>query len=342
MCASAFAAGMALCVPVHADVKYTMQTTLLGDQAKHANDFSMSMTTYVKGGNQRQDSNMSAGPMQMTSETLTLCDKQETIQVSNAAKVYTVASMRALSSLMPSMPSFGGMGGRGGGPQSPLPQSSDSGGTGTDDVTITIDDEGPDQVNNIDAHHYILNMTTASTGCAGNSTTSLKMEVWVAHLILGGVGCPGLFHGSHGAPAAAPTGGCQVTTAFHGDMAKLEDIFSHMMVKMIMYGTDGKPMMMNQITDYSSAPLDDSTFAIPPDYQQVSQTDFAKDQQHAMMQAIMGGGGQNAGNPEGDQQTQPADNGDNGANPAASTGDNGNQAPPQKHHGFSLPGGFHL
>ncbi len=262
-----FAAGAlaALAPPARADVRYTTQMSF-GDPAAAKKDQqgpNMRTTTFVKDNNERVETSMQMGPIQMKTVSLTL-------------KNINVGPM------MPGGMSGGSMPG-----MRPKPKAAPGGATGKVILTYTVQDMGSEKLLNLDTRHVMVTMRTQSSGCAGNSDTTMKMEVWTAPIKV--LNCPERF-ASHEASGDTGDGGgeCKIVTETKGDVDKIKDVFSGMIVQQKFYQGD-KVTMVQSLREHSLAALDPALFAVPADFRKVTEAEFAKAQQEAMQKNMMRG-----------------------------------------------------
>ncbi|MDQ2686992.1 MAG: hypothetical protein M3Y28_03910 [Armatimonadota bacterium] len=322
----------AIALPCHADVRYTSQMTMGAPTSADAPAMPAGMTmpairttTYVKDMHERVETSMEMGPIRTNTVTLTLCDEHQSIRLDPALKIYTVAPIGVMSFGVP--PSMNSRKGKG------MPEGKP--GVGTVTTTFSVQDLGTEKVAQIDkARHFKLTVRNQTTGCIGQGDTTFVTEEWVAP-IKAGLSCPERYAAT---PRTDPNDhGCQITYTIKGDMDKLRDIASGMVVRMIIYGDkEGTKVVAQQdLRDYSTAALDDALFTTPADYKEVSAEDFQKQESDAMRKAMMGGLGAMFKPP-----TDDANGNDNG-NAAPPAQDNGDQTPPpapKKKPKFKIPG----
>ena len=213
---------------------------------------------------------------------------------------------------------------------------SGSGGEGKIINTFHVTDLGSEKVAEVLAHHYMMDMRTQMSGCAGDNDVSMKMETWVAP-IKGGLRCPERFAPSRTVPSSTGSGSdCHITYEMKGDLGALKNVYGGMVVRMKMYNKD-KVIMVQELRDYSLAKLDEALFTVPSDYKEVSESEFQKAQSKAMMKSMTHGlfGG------SGDSDS--SDNQDNkNSNDAPPSDDQPKKEEKKKHGGFKLPGGIKL
>lgn len=270
-----------------ADVRYTTEIKLGSGPAKSdgkaESTGAMRTTTFVKDNNERVESSMKIGPMQMNSVTITLCGQKRVLKLDPALKMYTSERMGA--------PSYSPVAASPGIPGGPKPRSSSKKkGEGKIITTFTVQDMGREKLNNLDTQHSMLTIRTQSSGCPGDSDNTMKMEMWVAPIPT--VNCPDRY--ADGPSVLAGDGdaddGCKITYEFKGDVDAAKKLQGGMVVQMKMYDKD-KVVMMQELREHSLALLDKTLFEVPADFKQVTPEQFAKMQQDAMMKAIMQGTG---------------------------------------------------
>lgn len=311
--------GLTLAPSAQADIRYTTQMQFGGggDAGAGATPASAPMpgirtTTFVKDMRERVETDMNMGPMQMHQVALTLCDKHQSIKMDDALKIYTVAPIGVASFGPPSRPDAH---------RHQMPEGKP--GVGHVTMTFNIQDIGMEKVAQLNAHHYKISIRTQTTGCIGSADTSMAIEEWVADA-KGGLNCPERYSESRVVPNA---NGCQITYDMKGDWQKLRDIQGGMVVREKIYNGD-KVMMTSDMRAYSEAALDDSLFAVPADYKEVSEKDFDKAEADAMRKSMMGGLGNMFKSPDGGDAANPAANNaaDNAGDAANNAGDAANNA----------------
>jgi hypothetical protein len=288
------AAGVLVLAPcAHADVRYTTQMTFGGmapaappDGATPAGmtQPAMRTTTFVKDMHERVETVMNMGPIHTNQVILTLCDKHQTIKMDPDLKIYTAAPI-GVATFAPPMRDRGRM---------PTGEAmpGDKPGVGHVTMTFTTQDLGTEKVADLDAQHYKISLRTQTTGCLGDGDRTMQFEEWVAP-VKGGMSCPERYSASRMVPN---TNGCQITYDMKGDWDKMRDMQSGMVVRQKIYNGD-KVIATTDLRDYSLAALDDSLFTVPTDFKEVSETDFDKAEQDAMMKHMTGGTGQAATDP---------------------------------------------
>jgi hypothetical protein len=297
----------ALLAAAHADIKYTQTMTVGGDQDATP---MMHSAHYVAPGKERNETEMSMGNFKSKEAIVTICQPYQIIHIDDALKIYAITDERSGTTAgVPPM-----MGNRG--------QSHEKAGTGKIAINVKVTDLKSEKVAGWDTKHYMVEMHTQSSGCVGDGSSDMKMELWVAN-VKDAHGCkPNVDYGT--LLGRREGGKCKVTYETTGDYARLAGIWDGLVMRQKMYDKDGKVMMIQEITSLSQAKLDDSVFAIPNGYTKLSLADYNKQRQQAMMQAMMGGAGND----------NASDNNDNGND------QNGDQDKKQKgkKHGFHIPG----
>jgi len=278
----------ALIAGAHADIKYTQTMTFGGDQDATP---MMHMAHFVAPGKERNETEMSMGDYKSKEAIVTICQPYQTIHIDDALKIYAVEDGTSSAASAPPM-----MGNRG--------QSHEKAGTGKIAINVKVTDLKPEKVAGWDTKHYMVEMHTQSSGCVGDSSSDLKMELWVADV-----------KDAHGCKATVDYGEilgrregdkCKVTYETTGDFARLAGIWNGLIMRQKMYDKDGKVTMIQEVTSLSQAKLDDSVFEVPKGYTKLSMEDYNKQRQQAMMQAMMGGGNDNAGD-DGDNKNDDQD-----------------------------------
>lgn len=244
----------------YADVRYTKKVTFnQGD----AEGMSMHTTTFLKNRRERIDTVMQAGPMKIQQSELTLCDLEKRARLDSELKIYTSSSLRP--HLADSRNPMG---------EEKKAEPEVKPGTGTYTMTYKVQDLGVEKVANLDTHHYRMQILMESTGCAGESKNTIDREVWIADL-------PRLV-----CPVLDATGDfsmeqCKIKVIQKGDVQLYMAATRSEPVKEILY-QDGKAMMTTELTEYSSAALDDSWFTLDG-MKQVSDGEFQQQVQSKMM-----------------------------------------------------------
>lgn len=261
--------GLALLMtPVFADVRYTKKVTF---QHGDAEGMSMNTTTFLKARRLRVDTVMQAGPMKMEQTEMTLCDLEKRARLDAELKIYTSSPLR------PQLRELRN-------PMNPENQSESAPvqpGTGTYTMTYKVQDLGVEKLAGLDTHHYRLQINMVSKGCAGDSQNSIDREIWVADLPR--LECPVLDASSDFSMKASekdPTP-CKIKLVQQGDVKLYQAAMQGEPVKEILYH-DGKPMMTTELTEYSSAALEDSLFSLDG-LNPVSEGEFQQQMQAKMM-----------------------------------------------------------
>ena len=269
--AAVVAIGAALAATTaHADVKYT--TTMKVNAGPGGGG--ISTTYYYKGHNERQETHVKFGPMDMTMVILSLCKEEQTVTLDPDLKIYKVAPI--------GVPAFA--------PPNIMRRGAPAGGagqmSGSSDTTFTIQDLGQETVGSLACTHAKVTIHSVTSGCLGDADRTTSMEIWSAPGKLP-EGCPARFQ-----PARSVTSpdGCKMTYTLHGNVDEMKALFGGIIARMKIAGPGGREMTQ-ELTDLSEAPLDDSLFTIPADYKRVSAADFTAAQQKAMMEKMMKGGG---------------------------------------------------
>ncbi|MBX3171404.1 MAG: DUF4412 domain-containing protein [Candidatus Eremiobacteraeota bacterium] len=225
-----------------ADVRYT---TKMGNAPAV-----VTTTTWVKGKRQRTEMVTDMGQMKTKTVTLTMCDQHQMVTLDTDLKIYYATP-------------FGEGGGKAEGGQ----------GTGTITNIYTVKDLGTEMVAQLKAHHWMVTTQTKTSGCAGNTDTTSKVEVWTAPVPV--LNCP------ESAAYSQPT--CKIKFVEQGDVRGMRAAYNGMPVKMITYQGNSQTSTM-EFVDYSTAALADDLFAPPSDYKKVTATEFQQQQQQKMMQ----------------------------------------------------------
>ena len=231
-----------LAVGAAADVRYTTK--------QGASSAAITTTTWVKGKRQRMEMVTDMGAMKTKTIMLTMCDLHQSVTIDEDLKIYYVTP-------------FGDGGGKPEGNQ----------GTGTITNTYSVKDLGTETVAKLKAHHWMVTTQTKATGCAGNSDTTSKVEIWTAPIPV--LNCP------ESAAYSQPT--CKIKFIEQGDVKGMRAAYDGMPVKMITYQGSQQTSVM-EFVDYSTAALADNLFAPPSDFKKVTAAEFQQQQQQKMMQ----------------------------------------------------------
>lgn len=273
-----------------ADIKYTQTMTVGGDQDATP---MMHSAHFVAPGKERNETEMNIGNFKSKEAIVTICQPHQVIHIDDALKIYTIEdeNSNAPAGASPMM------GNRG--------QSHEKAGTGKIAINIKVTDLKPEKVAGWDTKHYMVEMHIQNSGCVGDGSSDMKMELWVAD-VKDAHGCkPNVDYGT--LLGRREGGKCKVTFETTGDFARLAGIWNGLVMRQKMYNSDGKVMMTQEITSLSQAKLDNSVFAIPDGYTKLSFEDYNKQRQQAMMQAMMGGGNNNAGDDDNNGNDQNSD-----------------------------------
>lgn len=247
--------------PAYADVRYTKKVTMNQEDSE---GMSMHTTTFLKNRRERIDTVMQAGPMKIQQSELTLCDLEKKARLDSDLKIYTSSSLRPRLSEM----------------RNPMEQENKrdaeiKSGTGTYTMTYTVKDLGTEKIANLNTRHFRIQVQMESTGCAGDSKNNIDREVWIADLPR--LQCPVL----DASGDFSLENQCKIKVVQKGDVALYFEAMKSEPVKEILY-LDGKPMMTTELTDYSSAALEDSIFSLDG-LKQVSDGEFQQQIQSKMM-----------------------------------------------------------
>jgi hypothetical protein len=295
-----------LLAAAHADIKYT-QTMTVGDNP----DATPMMHTahFVAPGKERNETEMNMGNFKSKEAIITICQPRQIIHIDDALKIYAIDDN---TSSAPGAPPV----------MQNHSQSHEKAGTGKIAINVKVTDLKPEKIAGWDTKHYMVEMHIQNSGCVGDDSSDMKMELWVAD-VKDAHACKE--NVDYGAILGRREGGkCKVTYETTGDYGRLAGIWNGLIMRQKTYDANGKVTIDQEITSLSQAKLDDNVFAIPKGYTKLSIEDYNKQRNQAMMQALMGGGNDNnAGN-----------NDDN------SNDQNGDQDKKQKRgkHGFHIPG----
>ena len=257
-----------LILPAYADVRYTKKVTF---QHGDSEGMSMQTTTFLKNRRERIDTVMQAGPMRIQQSELTLCDLEKRARLDSELKIYTSSPLR---------PHFSEMRNPLEGPDKPEGAPIQPG-TGTYTMNYKVQDLGVEKVAGLDTHHYRLQITMQSTGCAGESLNNIDREVWIADLPR--LECPVLDASSDFSMKASESdpAPCKIKLIQQGDVKLYQAAMKGEPVKEILYH-EGAAMMTTELTEYSSAALDDALFSLDG-LKAVSEGEFQQQMQAKMM-----------------------------------------------------------
>lgn len=258
----------ALMAAAHADIKYTQTMTFSGAQLGFPVPVPHT-THFVAPGKERNETEMSIGSFKSKEALVTLCKSDQTIHIDDALKIYAITDKESDTATII--------------PLGHNAQSKEKAGTGKIVVNVKITDLQPEKVADWDTKHYMVEMHTQSSGCVGDSSSDIKMELWVAD-VKDAHGCKATV--DYGALLGRREGGkCKVTSEITGDFARLADIWDGLVMRQKMY-KNGRVMMAQEVTSLSQAKLDDSIFDIPDGYNKLSIDEYNKKRQQAMMESI--------------------------------------------------------
>jgi hypothetical protein len=252
-----------------ADLKYTQETTMAGNE----NYKSITMRA-VKPNFERTESSADMGVYKSQDVTIRECGKKQTIKLAPDLKIYAIVP--------------DGNAAAGGAPSTSGSNNSGKPTTGKMVMKYSVQDLGVEEVAGYKCRHYTVEMTTTSSGCAGNGTTNMKYEYWVSDIRQPNL-CPN--DASYGSVSEAMSRhDCKIEVVQQGDVQAYNEMNKGLVVKQIIYNGD-KPMMTMTMTSLSQAKLGDELFAVPAGYKKVTPDEFDKQKQAAMMKAMMGGHG---------------------------------------------------
>lgn len=271
--------------PARADLRVTSQMVIGGpdaSQAKSAPGPTIRTTTFYKDMNEREETTMDMmGLFHSTEVTLTLCDKQQTITMDPALRLYTVEPI-------------------GGAPYQPPSRDAKTvakepkAGSGKMVTTFSVQDLGTEKLQDLDTRHSMITTRIQTSGCLGDADNTFKYEVWTAPKKI--QHCPAQY-----APTRTVAGpnGCSITYEAKGDTAAMEKAMGGMVVQQKFY-LDGKTSMVRELREWSEAALDPALFAVPAGYKQVSRPEYDKAKADAMKSGMMRGVTATSPQPDGD------------------------------------------
>lgn len=263
------AAVLSTTITARADVQYTTEMSMM--QGGKLTPFSTT-TTWIKAGLQRTDSQQNLGMVRQSESTILRCAKREQLRFDPSLKIYAVEPVGANGTVGGSTP-----GARSGKP-----------GVGKIIMTSKVKFIGREKIAGRVARHYQITQRMQSTGCAGNSDTTLKSEIWVADATLPVVSCgPSAGDWKQGYNAG---GGCKISFEQRGDTKAFQAAYKGLLMKSITYDASGKPTMQMRITKLSFANLSPKSFEAPAGFKKQSRADYDKTRQDAMIAAMTKGG----------------------------------------------------
>jgi hypothetical protein len=280
-----------------ADMKYTTESRMAGAETTTP---SQVITTSVRKNQRRVETRMQIGPVQRHTITLTLCEKKQEITLDPQLKLYAVAPLNQAQNA-PKEPASATPTATAGSTQQR---------TGRIIMTTSVQDLGEEIVADIKTRHYRITNRIQSSGCAGDSDMTSKMEVWVADLRE-----PSDCDLTSFDPAQAYSQGksdCRITVEQRGDKAAYTRVFGGLIMRYKIYDETGTKLMMTQeVTSLSRAKLeDDALFAVPTGFKQVSTEELQKAQSEAMIKAMSQAGRSNSDTSSAAGNDAGADSGD--------------------------------
>ena len=256
-------------VAAHADINYTQETTM----ASMANYKSV-MTRAVKPDYERYETRSETGAYKTHDITIRKCGKKESIQISPDLKIYAI------------VPDNTGEPGAAPGLGTKPANNNGKPTTGKMVMKYTVKDLGVEEVAGYKCRHYVVEMESTSSGCAGNGTTKHKYEMWISDIRQPNP-CPSDSTVTSVSQAMSRPD-CNIEVVQQGDVQAYTEMNKGLVVKQIIYNGD-KPMMTMVITSLSQAKLGDDLFTVPAGYTKVTPEEFNQKKQAAMMKAMMGG-----------------------------------------------------
>ena len=284
----------ALTAGAHADIKYSQRMTT-GD----SDTTLMHTTHFVANGKERDDTTMKMGNYESTESNVYLCQTKQTFRIDRALKIYTVSEAAA------------GKPGNTSNVPSKNSSNNDKPGEGKVSLNIKITDLPDEKVAGFDADHFEAVLHTKTSGCIGNSDTTVKMEMWVSK-IKNATACKesGVNYNDILGYGGGKEDKCKITYQTTGDVARFNNAWNGIVLRQKIY-QDGKLVTVQEVTSLSQAKLDDATFAVPAGFTILSEKDYNDRRQKAMMEAMMGGAAKsnaqsNSGNSNRDAEAEEA------------------------------------
>jgi len=271
----------------HADIKYSQTMTMGG-----GNEPFMHSTHYIADGKERDDNTMKMGTHESTESRIHLCKTNQRFLVDRALKIYAVEENSANKS------------NASGTSTNRNNNDGDEGkpGEGKVSVNIKITDLPNEKVAGFDTHHFISELHTKTSGCIGNSESTIKMEMWISNIRnatackekAGSIDYAAILGQHHSSK-------CKVTYETTGDATKFNNAWNGIVLRHKMY-QNGKLTMVTEVTSLSQAKLDDDVFEVPAGFTKLSEKEYNERRQKAMMEAMMSGAA-NAGNSQSNDAT---------------------------------------
>ena len=264
----AIASLLAASSPVFADIQYTTVTSM--NQDGKLTPLS-TITTSLKKGLQRDDTEQKIGPVTRSESIITNITRREQISLDPALKIYTV------------VPLGGDTKGDG---KSDIAVTAVKPEKGTGKMVMTLGAQflGNEKLLDYAVRHYKTSMQTDSSGCVGDGHTVMKTEQWMADLEL-----PVLDDNSKAQGVGDYGSGqtdCKITFERKGDVNGFDAAQKGLALKRITFDEAGKILMQQQITMLSLAALGDDRFAAPTTFKKLGRADYDKARQEAMMKAF--------------------------------------------------------
>jgi hypothetical protein len=263
-----FCSLLAVTLPAFADIQYT--TVMSMNQDGKLTPLS-TVTTSLKKGLQRDDTEQKIGPVTRSESVITNVARREQISLDPALKIYTVVTLG---------------GDAGGHEKSDIAVTAVKPAKGTGKMVMTLGAQfiGNEKLLDYPVRHYKTSMQTDSNGCVGDSHTVMKTEQWMADLELPVLDDNAKAQGFGG--YGDNQGDCKITFERNGDVNGFDAAQKGLALKRITFDEAGKILMQQQITMLSLAALTDERFAAPANFKKLSRADYEKARQDAMMKAF--------------------------------------------------------
>jgi hypothetical protein len=255
-------------VAARADINYTQETTMVENE-----QYKSVTVRAVKPNFERYETRMDMGNYKTQDISIRECGKKESIRISPDLKIYAIT------------PDFNFQTKAAGNSTKPA-NNAGKPTTGKMVMKYTVKDLGVEEVAGFKCHHYMVEMESTSTGCAGDGTTKSKYEFWVSDIRQPNP-CPN-DNTVTSVSDAMSRPDCKIEVVQQGDFQAFNDIHKGLVIKQIIYNGD-KPMMTITTTSLSQAKLGDDLFTVPAGFTKVTPEEFDKQKQAAMMKALMGG-----------------------------------------------------
>ena len=262
------------CLAARADITYTTEMMLAGETEGTPKTVT---TRNVKPNFERIETTQKIGMVETQTIVIRECGKKLTIQLEPDLKLYSV---------IPDYNGEGALGAEAGSTPDAEKADADKPATGKMIVTYAVQDLGDATVLNLKTRRFMVDVTTESLGCAGEGTSTEKMEIWASD-IRDAAACAD--ENSAAAMSKAMSNGvCKIEVQLKGDFDKMIKISKGLVLRQKMYNGD-TAFKTVEVISLSQAKLGNELFTVPADYKKVSAEDFQKAQSEAMTKVMQAG-----------------------------------------------------